>query len=91
MRLIDGNRREILTLLEHGAAGLAIMGRTPEGMQAEALPFADHPYVIIAAPDHRLAGRTGLSLEDLAGEDFILREEGSGSRRPVEDCSKPRV
>ncbi len=84
VRLIDGNRREILALLDQGDADLAIMGRTPEGMRVEALPFADHPYVIVAPPDHRLVGRRGLHLTDLAGEDLILREEGSGSRLLVE-------
>jgi DNA-binding transcriptional LysR family regulator len=84
VRLIDGNRREILALLEHGGADLAIIGRPPEAIQAEALPFADHPYVIVAPPHHRLVGRPGLELADLAGEDFILREDGSGSRLLVE-------
>ena len=85
VRLIDGNRRAILALLEHGGIDLAIMGRPPETSRVEADAFADHPYVIVAPNDHRLAGRRGLTLADLAGEDFILREEGSGSRQLVED------
>ncbi len=84
VRLIDGNRREIVALLEHGGVDLAIMGRPPEAVQAEALAFADHPYVIVAPPNHPLVGRTGLELTDLAGEDFILREDGSGSRLLIE-------
>jgi DNA-binding transcriptional LysR family regulator len=84
VRLIDGNRREILALLDQGAADLAIMGRPPEASQALALPFAEHPYVIVAPPDHPFARRTGLELSDLAQEDFILREDGSGSRLLVE-------
>jgi DNA-binding transcriptional LysR family regulator len=85
VRLVDGNRSEILALMEQGIADLAIMGRPPEAVQAEALAFADHPYVIVAPPDHTLAQRAGLELADLATEDFILREEGSGSRLLVED------
>jgi DNA-binding transcriptional LysR family regulator len=85
VRLIDGNRREILSSLDHGTIDLAIMGRPPETFHGEAVPFADHPYVIVAPMGHPLAGRADLRLADLAGEDFILREEGSGSRQLVEE------
>jgi DNA-binding transcriptional LysR family regulator len=84
VRLIDGNRREILALIDQGAVDLAIIGRPPDTVQVEAAAFADHPYVIIAPPGHRLAHRRGLTLADLVAEDFILREDGSGSRVLVE-------
>ena len=84
VRLVDGNRREILALIDGGAVDLAIIGRPPNAAQIEALAFADHPYVIVAPPDHPLARQPGLSLADLAAEDFILREDGSGSRLLIE-------
>jgi DNA-binding transcriptional LysR family regulator len=84
VRLIDGNRREILALIDQAAVDLAIIGRPPDTAQVEAVAFADHPYVIVAPPDHPLARRRSLTLADLAAEDFILREDGSGSRLLVE-------
>jgi DNA-binding transcriptional LysR family regulator len=36
--------------------------------------------VLIAAPDYRLAGAKGLTKADLAGEAFLFREIGSGTR-----------
>jgi LysR family transcriptional regulator for metE and metH len=45
----------------------------------------ENPHVVIAAPDHAFAaGRAGLPLAALAGERFLLREAGSGTRMLLE-------
>jgi LysR family transcriptional regulator, low CO2-responsive transcriptional regulator len=85
IRLVDGNRREILDLLVKGDIELAMMGQPPAGVDIEAQAFAPHPTVIIAAPSHRLVGRKTLHIGDLAGESFISREDGSGTRALLED------
>ena len=41
--------------------------------------FPDH-LKLICGPDHPLADRTSLQMEDLAHQDFIMREQGSGTR-----------
>lgn len=75
-----GNRRTTISELERGAYDLCIMGRPPRGFQPNAIPMADHPHVIIAAPDHPLVGQKGLTADDIVRERFILREPGSGTR-----------
>lgn len=75
---------------------LAIMGRPPADLDAEAVRFAPHPLVIVAAAGHPLLARTRLTLEDLAGETLIVRESGSGTRLAMEEffadqASKPRI
>lgn len=80
MRVLVGNRQETLRVLESFELDLAIMGRPPENFAVEQAVIGDHPHVIIAPPDHPLAARRGLSLADLAGETFLLREAGSGTR-----------
>jgi DNA-binding transcriptional LysR family regulator len=42
--------------------------------------LGDHPHVLVAAPDHRLVGDSDILPEDLLGETFLAREEGSGTR-----------
>lgn len=74
-----GNREETIAALLDGALDLAIMGRPPAAHLAEARPLGPHPHVLIAAPDHPLAGRPLLG-PDLAGETFLMREPGSGTR-----------
>jgi DNA-binding transcriptional LysR family regulator len=78
--LIDGNRRQIIDALVNGQVDLAIMGQPPDGVDVSAKKFAVHPSVIIAAPSHPLAGGTALRTSVLAGERFVVREEGSGTR-----------
>lgn len=75
-----GNRGEVLEALNSGAYDLCIMGRPPRGPLVDAQPIGPHPHVIIARPDHPLAGRHGLRPHDLAGERFVIREQGSGTR-----------
>jgi DNA-binding transcriptional LysR family regulator len=47
-------------------------------------PFADDRMFLIVSPHHHLAGKSELSIADLAGETWIVREEGSGTREAAE-------
>jgi DNA-binding transcriptional LysR family regulator len=85
IRLVDGNRREILDFLVKGDIDLAVMGQPPEEADVDARAFAPHPTVIVAASSHRFAERRRIALADLAGEEFIFREDGSGTRALLED------
>lgn len=80
LRIHVGNREEIVAGLGSLDMDLAIMGRPPDDMPIERTVIGDHPHVIIAAPDHPLAGRPGLDLAQVARETFLLREPGSGTR-----------
>jgi len=42
--------------------------------------IGDHPHVIIAPTAHRLARKSRIPLSELAGETFLTREPGSGTR-----------
>ncbi len=85
IRLVDGNRREILDFLLKGDVDLAVMGRPPDQADVDARAFAPHPTVIVAAASHPLTDRKTLSIDELAGEEFIFREDGSGTRALLED------
>ena len=84
LRLAVSNREAVVRELTDNTVDLAVMGRPPRGLDTEAAPFARHPIGIIAAPDHPLVGRKRLPLERLAGETFIIRERGSGTRAAME-------
>jgi DNA-binding transcriptional LysR family regulator len=84
INLREGNRRQIIDTLIKGEIDLAIMGQPPEGADVLAEPFALHPSVLIAVPSHPLAGLTALPPGVLAGELFVVREEGSGTRSLLE-------
>jgi len=84
LRLAVSNREAVVRALTENTVDLAVMGRPPRGLEVEAAAFAKHPIGVIAAPEHPLAGRRRLPLEALAGETFIIRERGSGTRAAME-------
>jgi DNA-binding transcriptional LysR family regulator len=84
LRLAVSNREAVVSALTDNTVDLAVMGRPPRGLDTEAVAFARHPIGIIASPGHPLAGRKRLPLERLAGETFIIRERGSGTRAAME-------
>lgn len=79
-----GNREELLTRFAANADDLYILGAVPKGLDAQWHRFAENPLVVIAPPDHPLAGRAGLSARDIADQPFVLREPGSGTRAACE-------
>lgn len=75
-----GNRGQIIEDLQHGSIELAIMGRPPRNPPVVADVLGPHPHVLIAPPEHRLAGSERVEAAELLAETFIAREEGSGTR-----------
>jgi DNA-binding transcriptional LysR family regulator len=85
------NREEIVKLLGANELDLVIMGRPPRELDTTAEPFARHPLVIIAAPDHPLTRRRHIPLKSLTRESFIIREQGSGTRASMEHVFRERA
>lgn len=79
-----GNREELLARFAASADDLYILGAVPETLDAEWHRYAENPLVVIAPPEHPLAGRAGLTARDLADQPFIQREPGSGTRAATE-------
>src|SRR5947208_12399470 len=75
-----GNRQEIGTALRGYDLDFAIMGRPPADIDMDVHLIGDHPHVIIAPTAHRLARKSGVAPSGLAGETFLTREPGSGTR-----------
>jgi DNA-binding transcriptional LysR family regulator len=77
LNLTVHNRESLLRELAQNLTDLAVMVRPPGGRDTIALPFAPHPYVIVAAPDHPLAGVANIPRTALNRERFVQRERGS--------------
>lgn len=84
VRLTEVNREHVLQLLAENEVDLAVMGQPPEGSGLVAEHFADHPLGIVAPPNHPLVPQRSIAPADLAGEVFVMREAGSGTRRTME-------
>lgn len=80
VHLQEGNRASVLRLLTQGDVDLAIMGRPPPDADLVAERIAEHPSIIIAQAGHPLAAGPEIPLTALAGEPFVTREDGSGTK-----------
>ncbi|MCW5654503.1 MAG: LysR family transcriptional regulator [Hydrogenophaga sp.] len=75
-----GNREMLVQRLNANEDDLCIMGQPPANMDLVGEFFMDNPLVVIAPPDHPLAGKRRIAPQRLAREPFIQREAGSGTR-----------
>jgi LysR family transcriptional regulator, low CO2-responsive transcriptional regulator len=77
------NRVRIVDRLAQGLDDLTVMMMPPANQGLERLQFQQNPLVIIAPADHprRLQN---ILLDDLAGERWLMREPGSGTRMAAE-------
>jgi DNA-binding transcriptional LysR family regulator len=96
LRLTIGNRAEIIDGLARLELDIAIMGTHPEAFAVDTGLIGDHPHVVVAPPDHKLAGRARIAPHLLGNEIFLVREPGSGSRGLMErffdkEGVKPRI
>jgi DNA-binding transcriptional LysR family regulator len=78
------NREGISQLLARNEIDLVIMGRSPDTLDCVATAFATNPLGVISSPEHPLSRRRGAPLAVLDGEEFVVRESGSGTRHAME-------
>jgi len=78
------NRETLLQSLAENTTDLVIMGQPPAEADVEAEAFMDNPLVVVAPPDHPLAGKKKIPLQRLQEETFLVRESGSGTRIAME-------
>lgn len=79
-----GNREQIIGRLHDGLDDLYVFSHPPEDEDIVAIDFMRNPLVAIAPESHPLARHKRLTLDDLAGEPFLMREPGSGTRHAIE-------
>ena len=85
IRLIVRNRDQVLRRLANNEDDLVLMAQVPQDMKLVSYPFLDNPMIPLATPEHPLVGERGLPVDAFANYCFLTREEGSGSRKAIED------
>lgn len=84
IKLHIDNRENILAMLARNEVDLVIMGRVPTHLDCEATTFSTNPMGIVCAPDHPLSRRKHAPFEVLRDFNFVVREQGSGTRAAME-------
>ncbi len=85
LRLRLGGREQLVAMMQANEVDLTIMGRPPKDFPHRAEPFAQHPHVLVTAPDHPFAQAESVPAAMLAREPFIVREPGSGTRAALQE------
>lgn len=84
LRLDVTNREMLVQMLDSNSVDLVLMGVPPKNVDVEAEAFMDNPLVVVAPPDHPLASARNIPTTRLSEEVFVMREEGSGTRKAME-------
>jgi DNA-binding transcriptional LysR family regulator len=92
LQLVVVNHAQTIRRLSANRDDLLIMSQVPQDMALEFLPFLDNPIIAVAPPDHPLLQRANLKLQDLCAYPLLVREQGSGTRKAIEDyCHQKRA
>ncbi|WP_347310314.1 LysR substrate-binding domain-containing protein [Defluviimonas sp. SAOS-178_SWC] len=83
-----GNTESVLAALHGYEADIGVLGDLPESRDIEALQLNSTPITAFVARTHPLARRASLSFAELKNLPLVLREEGSKTRRKLEDAAR---
>ena len=84
LRVSSANTRAIARALLERRLDVALVEGPVSHARIDVVSWRDDELVVIAPPTHRLAARRNIRLSAIAGESFIVREPGSGTRRVAE-------
>lgn len=86
VEVIEDNTRQIERLILTDRLDLGVVEGNTSSPDVICRPFMDDELTLICAPGHRFAGMSEVPPAELEREDFIVRENGSGTRKTFEDA-----
>jgi DNA-binding transcriptional LysR family regulator len=86
--LTQGSRQRCLTALDRGLSAVALVAGPPRGREMVTIPLYEEPLVLVVSIRHRLAGRSKVTLEELAGDDVIALKPGYGLRSLLDELTE---
>jgi aminoethylphosphonate catabolism LysR family transcriptional regulator len=83
-----GNSEKVLEALVDYRTDVAVLAQFTEDPRFHSVPYSRHPVVVFVHRSHRFAGRAAIRIAELEGEGMIVREEGSTTRKALDDALK---
>jgi LysR family transcriptional regulator, low CO2-responsive transcriptional regulator len=80
-----GDSRQIVERILDYQGDVGVLVHPVDDPRLHCVPFRRQRLVVFAPRDHALSGCTGLRLRDLQGQEFVVRESGSTTRRVFEE------
>lgn len=90
-RVQINNTFELCEKLAHFELDLALIEGENHHPDLVTQPWLEDEMLVVCAPSHPLADQRAVSLEALAGNDWVLRENHSGSREQFDRELAPRI
>jgi len=84
IQLNEGSSLDMIYSLLNFNIEVAVIARAMDHPEVNFYPFSKEEMAIIVAPDHPLTRKKSISFKELADEPFIMKENGSGTRKMVE-------
>ncbi|MDJ0976538.1 MAG: selenium metabolism-associated LysR family transcriptional regulator [Planctomycetota bacterium] len=78
-----GDTQEVVDHVAAGEIDVGLVGAAPLAKGLVSFAYGEDRLVLIVRPDHPFAKRKSVSLQDVAGERIVGREEGSGTQRTI--------
>ncbi|RAK11742.1 LysR family transcriptional regulator [Halanaerobium saccharolyticum] len=76
-----GDSRSMINLLENSEVDLIVVGYKPQNNKFKSVELCSDNLSLIAPLNHSLNNKEKIFLADLQNQNFLLREEGSGTRK----------
>ena len=83
--LDEGSSLDMVRSLANLRNEVAVIAKVEDDPEVAFIPFSQEELVLIVAPDHGLAQKKTVSVEDLLDTPIIMKEVGSGTRKRVND------
>ncbi|MBS0451967.1 MAG: LysR family transcriptional regulator [Proteobacteria bacterium] len=81
-----GNSQEVMDRLLDYSADVGVLAQSSKDPRFVSVPYSEHPVVIFCNGEHRFARRRSIRTSELQGERLILREQGSTTRKAIEQA-----
>ena len=81
-----GNSQEVMDRLLDYSADVGVLAQSFKDRRFVSVPYSEHPVVIFCNGEHRFARRRSIRTAELQGERLILREQGSTTRKAIEQA-----
>jgi DNA-binding transcriptional LysR family regulator len=85
IHLVIDDTAKVTQAVLNSELAIGIIGASPRDQHLEAHLFLKDELVVAVSAEHAWAGRKTVGLQELKKEPFILREQGSGTRRIMEE------
>jgi DNA-binding transcriptional LysR family regulator len=85
VKIVAGSTEKCTAALRAGAADLALLTLPIQHADLVTVPASEEELLVVTGANHPLASKKRVSPQDLRGESFVLFEQGSNTRRVIDE------